>query len=53
MNMSPIELALIVVTLVNGSITIVKPVARVHARLDVLEARLDHITRLLEGGTGD
>lgn len=51
--MTPIELALIVVTLVNGSITIIKPVARVHARLDVFEARLDHITKLLENRSAD
>jgi hypothetical protein len=44
-----IELAALLVGIANGVILLLKPIARLHSRLDLIEYRLVEIERLLDG----
>lgn len=41
-------MVLLVITLANGAITLLKPIARLHSRLDVLEAELRAIAAAVQ-----
>ena len=38
--MTPVEIAVIAVSIANGVLTLARPIAGVHARLNVLEERI-------------
>lgn len=46
--MSGIELAVALLAIANGSIVLARPVARLHARLDVLEERIRHVAAVVD-----
>lgn len=46
--MTGLELSVACLGLLNGVIVLVRPIARIHARLDVLEERVRHIASTLD-----
>lgn len=46
--MGGLEVMVTVLALTNGFIVLVRPIGRLHARLDVLEERLGHVARTVD-----